>query len=45
MCECSKCCKPEKLNGKPEQCSPEQVKECHGDSKEHPCTQTKDDKK
>jgi hypothetical protein len=45
MCERSKCLKPEKLKGKPEQCSPEQVRECHGDSKEHPCTQSKAEKK
>ena len=36
MCKC--CCeKPEKLKGKPEDCSPEQIKECHGDTKNHPC--------
>lgn len=31
------CCKPEKLKGKPRECSPEQIKECHGDEKEHCC--------
>lgn len=37
MCQPKKkCLKPEKLEGKPEECSPEQIKECHGD-KEHPC--------
>jgi len=37
-CEKSKCQKPENLkNGKPEQCSPEQIKKCHGDDKNHPC--------
>ena len=38
------CEHPEKLKGKPGECSPEQIKECHGDVKEHPCeeeTQTK----
>jgi ArsR family transcriptional regulator, arsenate/arsenite/antimonite-responsive transcriptional repressor len=35
MCDC-KCQYPEKLKGKPEECTPEQMKECHGD-KEHPC--------
>jgi ArsR family transcriptional regulator len=35
MCDC-KCQYPEKLKGKPEECTPEQIKECHGD-KEHPC--------
>jgi hypothetical protein len=23
---------------KPENCTPAQIKECHGDTKEHPCT-------
>jgi len=45
MCERSKCLKPGKLKGTPEQCSPEQVKECHGDSREHPCTEAKAEKK
>ena len=31
------CEHPEKLKGKPGECSPEQIKECHGDVKEHPC--------
>jgi len=36
MCQC--CCeRPEKLKGKPEQCTPEQIKECHGESGNHPC--------
>lgn len=35
---CESCCeRPEKLKGKPEECTPEQIKECHGDVKEHPC--------
>ena len=25
------------LKGKPEECSPEQIQKCHGDSKKHPC--------
>mgnify|MGYP000084754102 CR=1 FL=1 len=37
-CEDSGCRKPEKLDGRPEDCSPEQVKECHGDVDSHPCT-------
>src|SRR4030043_2407672 len=41
MCDC-KCQYPEKLKGKPEECTPEQIQECHGDDKEHPC---KDEKK
>jgi hypothetical protein len=32
-----KCQKPEKLKGKPEECTPEQIRECHGDVKKHPC--------
>ena len=32
------CRKPENLKGNPEDCSPEQIRECHGDAKEHPCT-------
>ena len=34
----TKCEKPEKLKGKPGECSPEQIKECHGQVKKHPCT-------
>jgi hypothetical protein len=38
MCEKKQCCdKPVKLKGKPEECSPEQVRECHGTKGEHPC--------
>ena len=33
------CCqKPEELKGKPGECSPEQIKKCHGDTADHPCT-------
>ena len=33
-----KCQKPENLKGsKPEKCSPEQIRKCHGDDKGHPC--------
>ncbi len=35
-----KCQKPENLKGKPGECSPEQVRECHGDVEEHPCVDT-----
>jgi DNA-binding transcriptional ArsR family regulator len=42
MCDC-KCEYPEKLKGKPEECTPEQIKECHGD-KEHPCEEEKTQK-
>ncbi len=38
MCEKDKCCqKPEQLKGKPQDCSPEQIKKCHADEKKHPC--------
>lgn len=37
MCEKNGCQKPDNLTGKPEECSPEQIKKCHGDLKEHPC--------
>ncbi len=38
MSEKNSCCqKPEHLKGKPEECSPEQIRECHGDVKTHPC--------
>ncbi len=33
------CCeKPDRLKGQPEECSPEQIRECHGELQEHPCT-------
>ncbi len=31
------CQKPERLKDAPGECSPEQVEECHGDTKKHPC--------
>jgi len=35
---CKDCCEhPEKLKGKPEECTPEQIRECHGDTQKHPC--------
>lgn len=38
MCEEKQGCqKPEELKGDPKKCSPEQIKECHGDVQEHPC--------
>ena len=33
------CEHPEKLKGKPEDCSPEQIRQCHGDVKDHPCVE------
>jgi len=45
MCgENKECQKPENLKGKPEECSPEQIRKCHGDVKEHPCVKRVDDK-
>jgi len=41
MCcdEKTQCRKPEELKGKPEECSPEQIKKCHGNAKEHSCVE------
>ncbi|HPU29732.1 MAG TPA: metalloregulator ArsR/SmtB family transcription factor [Syntrophorhabdaceae bacterium] len=36
MCEAC-CMHPVELKGKPEDCSPEQIKKCHGDVVTHPC--------
>ncbi len=45
MCgENKKCQKPKELKGKPEECSTEQVKKCHGDVSTHPCVKP-DEKK
>jgi DNA-binding transcriptional ArsR family regulator len=42
MCQC--CCeRPEKLKGKPDDCTAEQIKACHGDDKGHPCLPKKED--
>ena len=39
MCDKEGCCcqKPKKLTKKPQDCTPRQVKECHGDAKTHAC--------
>jgi hypothetical protein len=39
MCEEKKegCQRPEELKGDPKECSPEQIRKCHGDVQEHPC--------
>ncbi len=34
------CRKPEKLTGEPGDCSPEQVRACHGDTNAHSCVET-----
>ena len=31
------CQQPGKLKDTPENCSPEQIRECHGDAEKHPC--------
>jgi len=33
----TRCQKPEQLKGKPEDCSLEQIKQCHGEVEMHPC--------
>ena len=41
MCEkegCG-CKKPEELKTRPEDCTPEQIRECHGDVEGHPCVE------
>ncbi len=41
-CDCQK---PDKLKGIPEDCAPEQIQDCHGEAKDHPCeSEKKDDK-
>jgi hypothetical protein len=47
MCddEKDKCEKPEKLAGKPGECSPEQIQECHGETEQHPCCGGGDEEK
>ena len=38
MCGKTKCCKREREQvSDPRQCSPEQIRECHGEVAEHPC--------
>ena len=43
MTDQQKCQNPEKLKGKPGECSPEQIQECHGDDPDHPCVDPKDE--
>ena len=35
----NQCEKPENLKTTPQECTPEQIKECHGDEKDHPCVE------
>ena len=39
-CKDCGCQEPEELQGAPEDCSPEQVKKCHGEDAGHPCVDT-----
>jgi len=32
-----RCQRPEELKGRPEECSPEQIRRCHGQVEGHPC--------
>lgn len=42
MCNEKTCCqKPDQLKKKPQDCTPEQIKKCHGDVKKHPCAPKK----
>jgi len=38
------CQNPSECKGHPSECSPEQVKKCHGEVKEHPCVKPADKK-
>jgi hypothetical protein len=39
-CQCGV---PVKKTVRPEECTPEKVRECHGDVEEHPCTGSEKD--
>jgi hypothetical protein len=39
----NRCKKPKALKGKPEDCTPEQIEECHGDAREHLCEEPVED--
>jgi hypothetical protein len=41
MCKCN-CEHPEKLKDERCECTPEQIKECHGDTECHPCEKEKE---
>ena len=42
MCaETKGCQKPKELKGKPRDCSPEQIRKCHGETACHPCEKPK----
>ncbi len=42
MCGKGRCCcsdQPKARRVKPAECTPEQIRECHGDTGAHPCTE------
>lgn len=41
-CQCEH---PEKLQGKPGDCTPEQIRECHGENADHLCVKAETEKK
>jgi hypothetical protein len=42
MCNPCGCQHPEKMEKNPKGCTPEQIKECHSDTKGHPCEEEKE---
>ena len=40
-CGKTKCKKPKNLKGKPEDCSSQHIRKCHGDVKKHSCAKTR----
>ena len=44
MCD-NTCCCQQQLRGdaKPEDCSPEQIRACHGENADHPCVASDDE--
>lgn len=40
--KCCCCRKSENAETKPEVCPPEQIQQCHGDQKDHPCDKASD---
>ncbi len=44
MCKGKEGCQKADQPHEPSECSPEQIKECHGDVKEHPCEQSAEQK-
>ncbi|WP_321492373.1 hypothetical protein [uncultured Desulfobacter sp.] len=46
MCNCNcKCMEPQKLKDKPENCTSEQIEQCHGKDGGHPCACNTDETK